>query len=164
MPNFFVPAWRWQLPQARLLPAYRLARSATSGPIWAYVAVMRSRPRRTRRPFASFGSAPISGTVQIAAPASCATLVVTAGPTGHPNSNNNTSAATPAATHERMQASSIQPASRPRLSSCEGQAPAFYHGRPSAFVHELFLSAGEFSARLAGKQGQHGSARRDSGV
>ncbi len=42
--KLFVPAARWQLLQARLLPANRLAVSATSGPICAYVAVMRSRP------------------------------------------------------------------------------------------------------------------------
>src|SRR5262249_36561154 len=35
---------------------------------------MRSRPRRTRRPCALFGSAPISGTVQIAGGADCARL------------------------------------------------------------------------------------------
>src|ERR1700746_2852148 len=34
MPKFFVPACRWQLPQPRLLPANRFARSGTSGPIW----------------------------------------------------------------------------------------------------------------------------------
>src|SRR6266567_1503743 len=28
------------------------------------------------------------------------------------------------------------------LSSCEGQAPAFYHGGPVAFVHELFFISG----------------------
>src|SRR6266436_5155460 len=46
---------------------------------------MRSRPRRTRRPCASFGRAPISGTVQIcwAARVSCANAAVTAKPSRH---------------------------------------------------------------------------------
>src|SRR5262245_55179943 len=87
------------------------------------------------------------------APASCAKLVVTAGPSGRPKRHKDASAITPVTTHERTLARSIQPASGQCRSSREGQAPAFYHSRPEAFVHELFLSVARFSATLAGKQG-----------
>src|SRR5262245_4800556 len=127
---------------------------------------MRSRPRRTRRPWVLFGSAPISGTVQICGLdfASCAELVVTASPSGHPNSHKDASATIRVTRRERTQARNISNRLPP---TSVGGAPthaAFYHGRPRAFVHELFLSADRFSATLARKQGQHGSARRDSGV
>src|SRR6516162_8890070 len=80
---------------------------------------MRSRPCRTRRPSASSGSAPISGTVQIGglALASCGELVGTPRPPGHPNSHKDASAATPMATRERAKSMNrLQP-----LHGCRGQ-------------------------------------------
>src|SRR5262245_5328494 len=103
---------------------------------------MRSRPRRTRRPLASFGSAPISGTVQICELdlASCAKLVGTPRPSGHPHSHKDASATIRVTRRERPQARNISNCLPP---TSVGGAPthaAFYHGRPRAFVHELFLS------------------------
>jgi hypothetical protein len=74
---------------------------------------MRSRPRRTRLLLASFGSAPISGTVQIGGLglASCAELVDTAGPLAQPNSHKDASATTLMAVRERTKSINIQPAS-----------------------------------------------------
>src|SRR5262249_48285887 len=141
MPNFFVPAWRWQLLQARLLPAKRLEGSATSGPIWAWVAVMRSRPRRTSRPWVLFGSAPISGTVQIGGLdfASCAELVGIPRPSGHPNSHKDASATIRVTRRERTQARNISNRLPP---TSVGGAPthaAFYHGRPRGFCSRIVL-------------------------
>src|SRR5215831_3337276 len=103
---------------------------------------MRSRPCRTRRPSASSGSAPISGTVQIGglALASCAELVGTPRPSGHPNSHKDASAATPMATRERAKSMNrLQP-----LHGCRGQPARPSTTARSAFVHELFLIPGDF--------------------
>src|SRR5215471_14961155 len=103
---------------------------------------MRSRPCRTRRPSASSGSAPISGTVQIGglALASCAELVGTPRPSGHPNSHKDASAATPMATRERAKSMNrLQP-----LHGCRGQDARPSTKAPGAFVHELFLIPGDF--------------------
>ena len=74
---------------------------------------MRSRPRRTRPLLASFGSAPISGTVQIGGLdlASSAELVGTPRPSGHPKSHKDASATTLMAVRERTKSINIQPAS-----------------------------------------------------
>src|SRR5262252_3903345 len=104
---------------------------------------MRSRPCRTRRPSASSGSAPISGTVQIGGLAlvSCAKLVGMPRPSGHANSHKDASAATPMATRER--AKSMNPASN-LCTVCTGQPAQPSTAGPSAFVHELFLIPGDF--------------------
>ena len=68
---------------------------------------------RRGRPWVLFGSAPISGTVQICGLdlASCAELVGTLRPSGHPNNHKDASATTLMAVRERTKSINIQPAS-----------------------------------------------------
>src|SRR6516162_9263305 len=99
---------------------------------------MRSRPPRTRRRLASFGSAPISGTVQICGLdlASCAELVGTPPPSGHANSHKDASAITPMGTPERAQSINPSPTSARFVGA---NAPSRLARPRDAFVQGFFL-------------------------
>src|SRR5215472_13821480 len=99
---------------------------------------MRSRPRRTRRPYVLLGSAPISGTVQICwlDLASCAELVPT-NPGSRPPAAH-VSARRPIPARKFTQALDIQ--SLPNLNDPTTRPEtAFYHRPIGSFVLGLFL-------------------------
>src|SRR5262249_49870200 len=113
---------------------------------------MRSRPRRTRRPWASFDSAPISGTVQMGctALACCAELVPTNQGSRPPAAH--VSARRPIPASEFTQALDIQFSSDPNGPTTRPET-AFYHRPIRSFVLGLFLPLVPFSATFPASRG-----------